>query len=158
MFNPWMLFLPEIGPGYILYFAHNTYGNIWPNRLLRNALKEIHETIFIPLSNLTNKSFTTGTFPNMCKIAKVTCIWKFVQHQLLHLGFRWQYHILFGYQARIFHFSFSNVSHKSLSFITWNLIEYLHNQDFQRATAHLNVWTNILLFCFMYGCKQHTKI
>ena len=79
---------------------------------------------------------------------KATCIWKFVQRQLPHLGFRWRYRrILFGYQARIFHFSFFNVSHKSLSFITWNLIEYLHTQDFQRATAHLNVWTNIL-FCF----------
>ena len=66
--------------------------------------------------------------------------------------------ILLGYQARIFHFSFFNVLHKSLSFTTWNLIEYLHNQDFQRATVHLNVWTNILLFCFVYGCKQHTKI
>ena len=56
--------------------------------------------------------------------------------------------------ARIFHFS---VSHKSLSFITWNLIEYLHTQDFQRATVHLNVWTNIL-FCFVYGCKQNKNI
>ena len=55
-------------------------------------------------------------------------------------------------------FSFCNVSHKSLSFVTWNLIEYLHTQDFQRATAHLNVWTNISFFCFVYGCKQHTKI
>ena len=62
-----------------------------------------------------------------------------------------------GYQARIFHFTFFNVLHKSLSFIIWNLIEYLHTQDFQRATAHLNAWINILLFCFVYGCKQHTK-
>ena len=36
-------------------------------------------------------------------------------------------------------FSFLNVSHKS--FITWNLIEYLSTQDFQRATTHLNVRT-----------------
>ena len=91
--------------------------------------------------------------------AEATSIWKFIQCQLLHLEFRWQYrHILFGYQTRIFHFSFCNVSHKSLSFVTWNLIEYLHTQDFQRATAHLNVWTNISFFCFVYGCKQHTKI
>ena len=56
-------------------------------------------------------------------------------------------------------FSFFNVSHKSLSFITWNLIEYLHTQDFQRATAHLNVWANIL-YCFTscMGVEQHTKI
>ena len=53
--------------------------------------------------------------------------------------------ILFEYQGRIFHFSFSNVSHISLSFITWNLIEHLHTQDFQRAMAHLNFWTNTLL-------------
>ena len=92
-------------------------------------------------------------------LSKATYIWKFVQRQLPHSGFGLQYRrILFGYQARTFHFSFFNVSHKSLSFITWNLIEYLHTQDFQRATAHLNVWTNILLFCFVYGCKQHTKI
>ena len=90
---------------------------------------------------------------------KATCIWKFVQRQPLHLGFCWRYHrILFGYQARIFHFPFFNVSHKILSFMTWNLIEYLHTQDFQSATAHLNVWTTVLSFCFVYGCKQHTKM
>ena len=69
-----------------------------------------------------------------------------------------QCRILFGYQARIFHFSYFNISHKSSSFITWNLIEYLHTQDFQRATTHLNVWMNILLSSFVYGCKQHRKI
>ena len=36
---------------------------------------------------------------------------------------------LFGYQARILRFSFFNVSHKSLSFITLNCIEYLHTQS-----------------------------
>ena len=95
----------------------------------------------------------------LIKLRMASCIWKFVRRQSSHLGFRWRYRrILFGYQAIIFHFSFFNVSHKSLSFITWNIIEYLHTQDFQRATAHLNVWTNILLFCFVYGCKQHAKI
>ena len=90
-------------------------------------------------------------------LCKATCIWKFAQRQSPYLGFCWRYRrILFGYQARIFYFSFFNVWHKSLSFITWNLIEYLHTQDFQRATSHLNVWTNIL-FCFVYGCKQHKK-
>ena len=54
-------------------------------------------------------------------------------------------------------FSFFNVLHKSLSFITWNLIEYLHTQDLQRATTHLNIWANILLFCFIYGCKTTHK-
>ena len=85
---------------------------------------------------------------------KATCIWKFIQRQSPHLRFRWRYRrILFRYQARIFHYP-----HKSLIFITWNLIEYLHTQDFQRATAHLNLWMNILLFCFVYRCKQPTKI
>ena len=89
---------------------------------------------------------------------KATCIWKFVQRQLLHLGFCWWYCLIcFGYQTRIFYFSFFSVSHKSLRFITWNLIEYLHTQDFQRATAHLNVWANVLLFCFVYGCKTTHK-
>ena len=53
-------------------------------------------------------------------------------------------------------FSFFNISRKSFSFITWNLIEYLHTEDFQRPTAHLNVWENIL-FSFVYGCKTKHK-
>ena len=56
--------------------------------------------------------------------------------------------ILFEYQARIFRFSFSNVSHISLNFVTWHLTEHLHTQDFQRAMAHLNFWTNTLLSNF----------
>ena len=55
-------------------------------------------------------------------------------------------------------FLFFSVSHKRWSLITWNLIEYLHTEDFQRATTHLNIWTKILLFGFMYVCKKHTKI
>ena len=92
-------------------------------------------------------------------LSKATYIWKFVQRQLPHSGFGLQYRrILFGYQARTFHFSFFNVSHESLSFITWYFIEYLHTQDFQRATAHLNAWTNFFFFfCFVYGCKKHKK-
>ena len=46
------------------------------NSIPINILKEIHETIFIPLSTVINKSFTTGVFPNMCKIAKVVPIFK----------------------------------------------------------------------------------
>ena len=87
----------------------------------------------------------------LCLLNQMTCevmagyIWKFAQRHSPFLGFRWWYrHILFVYQARIFHFSFFSVSHKSLSFITGNLIEYLHTQDFQRTTAHLNVWANTL--------------
>ena len=55
-------------------------------------------------------------------------------------------------------FSFFNVSHKSLSFKTWNLIEYLHTQDFQWAMVHLNIWLNIVLFSFVHGFKQHKNI
>ena len=54
-------------------------------------------------------------------------------------------------------FSFFNVSHKHLSFIIWNFIEYLHTQDFQRAATHRNVGAKILLFCFVYGCKTTHK-
>ena len=50
--------------------------SLGPNSIPRNILKEIHETISIPLSTLINKSFTTGVFPNMCKIAKVVPIFK----------------------------------------------------------------------------------
>ena len=45
--------------------------SLGPNSIPTNILKEIHETISIPLSTLINKSFTTGVFPNMCKIAKL---------------------------------------------------------------------------------------
>ena len=46
------------------------------NSIPANILKEIHETICMPLSILINKSFTTGVFPNMCKIAKAISIFK----------------------------------------------------------------------------------
>ena len=40
-------------------------------------------------------------------ICKATCIWKFAQRQSPQLGVSWRYRcILFGYQARIFHFHF----------------------------------------------------
>ena len=47
-----------------------------PNSTPRNILKEIYETISIPLSTLTNKSFTTSLFLNMYKIAKVVPVSK----------------------------------------------------------------------------------
>ena len=128
-------------------FSHQLLKMNWPHDIkifqnrkrARNYFAGFKTELKISIRNVTHKAI---------------CIWKFVQRQSPHLGFRWRYHhILFGYQARIFHFSFFNVSHKSLSFITWNLIEYLHTQDLQRAMAHLNVWANILLFCFVYGCK-----
>ena len=46
------------------------------NSIPINILKEIHEKISIPLSTLMNKSFITGVFPSMCKIAKVAPIFK----------------------------------------------------------------------------------
>ena len=46
------------------------------NSIPTNMLKEIHGRISVPLSTLINKSFTTGVFPNMCKIAKVVPIFK----------------------------------------------------------------------------------
>ena len=39
-----------------------------PNSIPTNILKEIHETISMPLSTLINKSLITGVFLNMCKI------------------------------------------------------------------------------------------
>ena len=50
--------------------------SLGPNSIPTNILKEIHETISIPLSTLINKSFTTGVFPNMCKMTKVVQIFK----------------------------------------------------------------------------------
>ena len=46
------------------------------NSMPTNILKEIHETISIPLSTLVNKSFITGVFLNMGKIANVVPIFK----------------------------------------------------------------------------------
>ena len=46
------------------------------NSIPTNIFKKIHETISMPLSILINKSFTTGVFPNMCKIAKAVSIFK----------------------------------------------------------------------------------
>ena len=47
-----------------------------PNRTPKNVLKEIHETISIPLSTLINKSFITRVFRNMCRVVKVVPIFK----------------------------------------------------------------------------------
>ena len=47
-----------------------------------------------------------------------------------------------------FYFSFFDVSHKSLSFISWNLIEYLHTY-FQTSREHWHIWTSGQIFyCF----------
>ena len=46
------------------------------NSVPTNILKEIHESISIPLSTLINRSLTTGVFPEICKIAKVVPIFK----------------------------------------------------------------------------------
>ena len=97
----------------------------------------------------------------VCLLNQMTCevmagyIWKFAQRHSPFLGFRWRYHILFVYQARIFHFSFFSVSHKSLSFITWNLIEYLHTQDF-REQRH--IWTSERVFYCVISVKtRHAR-
>ena len=50
--------------------------SLGPNSIPTNILKEIQETISIPLSTLINKSSTTGVFPNMCKIASCTNLQK----------------------------------------------------------------------------------
>ena len=50
--------------------------SLGPNSIPTNIFREIHETVSIPLSTLINKSFITGVFPNMCKIAKVVPIFK----------------------------------------------------------------------------------
>ena len=64
-------------------------------------------------------------------------------------------HFVWLYQARIFHFSFLNASHKNLSFITWNLIilTYSRLPESNSTCERMNI-----LFCFMYACKQHTKM
>ena len=50
--------------------------SLGPNSIPTNILKEIYETISVPLFTLINKSFITGVFVNMCKIAKVVPIFK----------------------------------------------------------------------------------
>ena len=61
--------------------------SLGPNRIPTDILKEIHETTFIPLSTLMNKSFTTGVFPNMCKIAKVVPIMVYLIYTAAHIAF-----------------------------------------------------------------------
>ena len=40
------------------------------------VLKSIKGTMSVPFFDLINKSFTSGVFPSMCKIAKITHIWR----------------------------------------------------------------------------------
>ena len=54
----------------------SSHKSLGPNSVLTNVLKEIHETFSIPLSTLITKSFITGVFPNIWKIAKVKTIFK----------------------------------------------------------------------------------
>ena len=61
--------------------------SLGPNRIPTDILKEIHETTSIPLSTLMNKSFTTGVFPNMCKIAKVVPIMVYLIYTAAHIAF-----------------------------------------------------------------------
>ena len=47
-----------------------------PNSIPTNILKEIKEMVSIPLSHLINKSFTSGIFPKIFKLAKIVPIFK----------------------------------------------------------------------------------
>ena len=47
-----------------------------PNSIPTNKLKEINETISIPLSTLINKLFIAEVFPNLCQIVEVVPIFK----------------------------------------------------------------------------------
>ena len=47
-----------------------------PNNIPTKILKIIRKSISIPLSTLINTSFTNGTFPNVCKVAKVVSVFQ----------------------------------------------------------------------------------
>ena len=49
---------------------------VGPNSIPTKILHLIKDKISIPLSELINKSFATGCFPNICKTAKVILIFK----------------------------------------------------------------------------------
>ena len=45
-----------------------------PNSIPTILLKQTRNTVSLPLAKLINKSFETGIFPNICKVAKVVPI------------------------------------------------------------------------------------
>ena len=45
-----------------------------PNSIPTIPLKQTRNTVSLPLAKLINKSFETGIFPNICKVAKVVPI------------------------------------------------------------------------------------
>ena len=47
-----------------------------PNSLPSSVLKNCADVLSFPISYLVNLSFTTGKFPNLCKIAKVIPLFK----------------------------------------------------------------------------------
>ena len=55
-------------------FSNNKW--IGPNSLPTPILKNFAEVLSFPISYLVNLSFATGDFPNFCKIAKVTPLFK----------------------------------------------------------------------------------
>ena len=47
-----------------------------PNSIPTILLKQTRNTVSLPLAKLINKSFETGIFPDICKVAKVVPIFK----------------------------------------------------------------------------------
>ena len=75
---------------------------------------------------------------------------KLVQRQLLHLGFCWWYrHIMFGYKARIFHFSFS-----MFHIIVWiSKPEILLNTYIlMTSREQQHIWTSEQIFYCFASC------
>ena len=58
----------------IKFFSNNKSAG--PNSLPTSILKNCANVLSFPISYLVNLSFTTGEFPNLCKIAKVIPLFK----------------------------------------------------------------------------------
>ena len=92
-----------------------------------------------------NKVYHFYALPIFRFAAKTTCIWKFIQRQSSHLEFRWRYRrILFGYQARIFHFSMFHINVSGL----WPEI-LLHIYILETSRKQRHIWTSERIFCFV---------
>ena len=91
-----------------------------------------------------NKVYHFYSLPIFQFVAKTSCIWKFIQRQSPHLEFRWQYcRILFGYQARIFHFLMFHIN-------VWGLQPeiLLHIYILGTSSEQQDIWTSKRIFCF----------
>ena len=87
--NPKTFFISPTTPDEIKNIINSIKSSkcVGPNSIPTKILHLIKDKISIPLSELINKSFATGCFPNICKTAKVIPIFK-TESRLLRNNYR----------------------------------------------------------------------